>query len=247
MEPTEYDNLARLEGRHWWYAGMREIASQVLHSVSLHPSLQILDAGCGVGGGLEWLAAYGETSGIDLNPLAVGYAARISQRVAQASVQQLPFPADAFDLVTSFDVLYHLAVTNDEAALRECARVLRPGGLLLVRVPAYNWLRGTHDRQVHTRHRYDGHELRQKIERAGLTVFRLTHAGLTILPMALLLRLAQSFRSDMTARSDVAMPPEALNRMLTGMLAAEGVWLRRFDSSFGLSLLALAGKPYRGR
>jgi SAM-dependent methyltransferase len=240
MEPSEYDNIARLETEHWWYVGMRRIAEGLLREASLGPRAEILDAGCGTGGGLKWLSAFGAVTGVDLHPLAVRYASRTSPRVARASVQALPFPNVSFDLVTSFEVLYHLAVSDDVGALREFARVLRPGGQLLVRVPAHDWLRGAHDRHVHTRHRYAPRELREKIESAGLAVQRLTFVGLMLFPLAVLKRLAQR---ETGAETDVTLPPPPINQALTAALAAEGFWLRRFNLPIGLSLLALARKP----
>lgn len=239
MDLGEYDNIARLEEQHWWYAGMRRIALQLVQRLPLPPGAQLLDAGCGVGGGLKWLSAFGAVSGIDLYPQATRYAGRVSSRVAQASVQALPFSAETFDLVTSFEVLYHLAVTDDVAALGDLARVLRPGGWLLVRVPAYDWLRGAHDRHVHTRHRYTASELGAKIAQTGLALHRLTSVGLVLLPPAMLRRLTQP---SAEAHTDVTLPPPTLNRMLTALLSAEGVWLRRFNLPAGLSVLALARK-----
>jgi SAM-dependent methyltransferase len=240
MEPSEYENIARLEDRHWWYAGMRAIARGVVRGLPLPPLARILDAGCGVGGGLRWLAAFGLPSGVDLHPLAVAHAARESRRVAQASVSALPFPDASFDLVTSFEVLYHAAVADDVAALRQMARVLRPGGWLVVRLPAHDWLRGAHDRHVHTRHRYGGRELREKLLAAGLSVRRLTFLGAALLPPAILRRAVQSPED---ASSDVEMPPVWLNGLLRRVLSAEGVWLRLADVPFGLTLLAVAQKP----
>jgi SAM-dependent methyltransferase len=242
MEASEYDNLARLEARHWWYAGMRRIAQRLLRERGLRPPARILDAGCGAGGGLQWLSAFGAVTGVDVHPLAVRYASQNSARVARASIQALPFPDQAFDLVTSFEVLYHLDVTDDAAALRELARVLRPQGRLLVRVPAHDWLRGAHDRVVHTRRRYAPGELRRKIESAGLSVERLTPVGAMLFPLAALKRLTQNSRA---ARSDVTLPAPVVNNLLAHALAAEGLWLRRFDLPFGLSLLAMARKPGR--
>lgn len=240
MEPSEYDNIAHLEAAHWWYAGMREIARAVVRGLDLDSSSLILDAGCGVGGGLEWLAASGATAGIDLHPRALHYASQKSDRAAQASIQALPFPAETFHLVTSFEVLYHLAVTDDLAALQEFARVLRPGGWLLVRVPAHDWLRGAHDRQVHTRHRYGRDELQQKIQAAGLQIKRITGVGLTLLPFAVLKRVTEK---KMATHSDVTLPPFLLNQLLKLMLTIEGLWLRGLNLPLGLSLLALARKP----
>src|SRR5438309_164976 len=112
MEPSEYDNIARLEQAHWWYVGMREIAAGLLARYCIAapvgspvPARRILDAGCGVGGGLRWLSAFGKVTGIDLHPLAIQYSSRVSARVSRASVQALPFASETFDLVTSFEVL----------------------------------------------------------------------------------------------------------------------------------------------
>lgn len=239
MDPQEYHRLAQLEERHWWYAGMRANARQLLAGLPLPRPARILDAGCGVGGGLRWLAEFGTVTGVDWHPLAVRYAARAAPRVARASLQALPLPGGAFDLVTCFDVLYHQAIGDDVAALRECARVLRPGGWLLVRVPAHNWLRGAHDRAVHTRHRYAAAELRAKLLQAGLRPLRLTPLAALLFPTALVHRLLQT---GPAARSDLWLPPPALNQLLTQMFRWEAAWLRRWDLPFGLSLGAVAQK-----
>jgi SAM-dependent methyltransferase len=246
MEPSEYDNIARLEARHWWYIGMRQIAARFLATVcppvlpgEAAPDRRILDAGCGVGGGLRWLAAFGQVTGIDLHPLAVRYSVQVSRRVSRASVQALPFANESFELVTTFEVLYHLSVSDDVAALAEMARVLRPGGWLLVRLPAHDWLRGAHDRHVHTRQRYAAAELRAKLVTAGFAVQRLTSVGFSFFLPAVLLRRSQT---RAPAETDVTLPSPLVNRILLASLQAEGMWLRRFNLPIGLSLLALARK-----
>ncbi len=239
MELSEYENIRRQEDRHWWYVGMRDIAADLIRTLELPPSAHILDAGCGVGGGLKWLGAFGAVTGIDFHPLATRYASQVSARVAQASVQRLPFASASFDLVTSFEVLYHTAVTDDEEALRESVRVLRPSGWQLLRVPAHDWLRGAHDRYIHTRHRYAPRELRQKIARSGLALRRLTSLGLFLLPAAVARRLVQS---PTDTHTDVRLPSPVTNHLLTAVLKLEGHWLRRFNLPAGLSLLALAQK-----
>lgn len=187
MEPSEYDNIARVQERHWWYRGMAAISLRLLGSARVvatrvivagcasvavrrerlrhspqqtRESPRLLDAGCGPGGMLTHLSAFGRPVGIDLHPLALAHAkAAHPTPLARASVERLPFADHCFDIVTSFDVLYHLAVGDDVAALKEFARVLRSEGILLIRVPALEALRGGHDAVVHTRHRYAAGEL----------------------------------------------------------------------------------------
>ena len=199
----------------------------------------ILDAGCGTGGGLRWLAQFGHPCGVDLHPLPLRLASEQgARRLVRADSQALPFTADRFHIVTSFDVLYHLNITDDRIALREFARVLRPGGWLLLRLPAFDWLRSAHDRIVHTRHRYTRREVRDKLHAAGLEPVRVTFANTLLFLPAVLWRLLTRHR----AASDVVLPPAPINQALAALLRAEMAWLRCFNLPIGLSILALARK-----
>src|SRR5438128_6531584 len=137
MEREQYAIMARREERHWWYAGMRRVALAVLGSaLNGHQRVRILDAGCGTGGTTVELRRFGDVVGVDLAWEALEPARRRGlTSLARASIERLPFADAAFDAATSFEVVYHLGVANDGAALREMRRVLKPGGLLLLRVP----------------------------------------------------------------------------------------------------------------
>src|SRR5688572_28801414 len=125
--------MYRVEDSMWWYVGMRRIGEALLDG-RLQPGLRILDAGAGTGGNLRWLGRFGTAFGVDLAPEALHFCReRGLTTVARASVTDLPYRDSTFDLVTSFDVIYHLGVADDVAALREAARVLKPHGTLLVR------------------------------------------------------------------------------------------------------------------
>src|ERR1700680_1839493 len=169
MEREQYAIMARREERHWWYAGMRRVALAVLgHALDGRRGLRILDAGCGTGGTTTELRRFGEVIGVDLAWAALEPArARGLNLLARASIEQLPFQGATFDAATSFEVVYHLGVGSDTSALREIHRVLKPGGLFMLRVPAHDWLRGEHDRLVHTRHRYTRGEVLSKLGQAG--------------------------------------------------------------------------------
>ncbi|HLB12170.1 MAG TPA: methyltransferase domain-containing protein [Dehalococcoidia bacterium] len=241
MEKEEYLRMYQLEKTHWWYEGMRRVSAAFLGRPGCR-SWRILDAGCGTGAGLDFLASYGRAYGVDLAQEAMGFCRlRGVKRIARASVAGLPFPAGAFDLVTSFDVLYHRAVEDDLLALREFQRVLKEGGLLLLRVPAFDFLRGRHDVMVHTRHRYQAGEMVAKLEEAGFDVQRVSYANTLLFPLALAKR---ALERDGTADSDVKKTRGPLNALLTQVLAAEACWLRKGSLPFGLSLFALGRKPY---
>jgi len=237
--------MAHAEQTHWWYTGMAAIAADWLERLPSRSSGLILDVGCGTGGSLRWLTQFGRPYGVDVHPVALQLAAqRGGQRLVQADVQALPFASARFSIVTAFDVLYHLNVANDGTALRELARVLLPGGWLLLRLPAHDWLRGAHDQTVHTRHRYTRNEVRTKLLAAGLRPVRVSYANALLLGPVVLWRVLQHCVAQ-PAASDVRMPPQWFNRALTALLHAERFCLRRFNLPVGLSVMALAQKEAR--
>lgn len=248
MEPTAYDELHQLEHDHWWYRGMRDITTRLLRAtLPRQTGLDILDAGCGAGGNLSALAAFGRVWGFDYSPLALAYAAqRHGGKLARASVEALPYADAAFDLVTSFDVLLCTEVADDVGALREFARVTRPGGHVLVRLAALDALRGPHDIVVHAARRYTAAGLRAKLAQAGLVPVRVTYANSLLLPPILVARRLQSarVRAGTPPQSDVKAAPGPFNDALAALLGLEGRWIssgRGFPA--GVSVMALAAKP----
>jgi SAM-dependent methyltransferase len=242
MEREQYAIMARREERHWWYTGMRKVALAVLDAyLSDQPGLRLLDAGCGTGGTTVALRRFGEVVGVDLAWEALGPArARGLRLLSRGSVEALPFASRAFDVVTSFEVVYHLGVGNDACAFEEFHRVLKPGGLLLLRLPGHDWLRGEHDRLVHTRHRYTPSEIRTKLTAAGFRLETLTWANSVLFPPAVAKRLMERGESA-EAEPDLWQPPELLNAVLESAIAVEALAIPRGISlPFGLSVLAVA-------
>lgn len=246
MDPREYTTIYTVEDRHWWYAGMRRITTALVET--LFPGrddLRILDAGCGTGAALSYLSAYGAVTGCDVSPLALHYCrARGHRRLGQASVMALPFAQAQFDLVTSFDVLYHRQVGEPVVALREFHRVLRPGGRVLLRLPAYDWLRGRHDAVIHTARRFTTDDIGDSLREAGFAVERLSYANTLLFPVALLKRLLE--RGDPHQphdQSDIAPNAAWLDWALSRPLLAEAWWLRRGALPFGLTVVAAGRKP----
>lgn len=236
--------MADLEGVQWWYAGMRRIARALL--APLLPPVpgrprRILDAGCGTGWNLQDLSRFGDTYGVDLSSLAVIATRRRGGRVAQGNLLALPFASSSFDVVTSFDVLYHAWVPDDAQAVRELARVLKPGGFILVKVPALRILWGAHDEAVHSRHRYTRGELERLLAGAGLRLMRSTYANALLFPVL----LARRFLDRLLNRhgSDVALLPPLFEGLFGGLLALEARLLGALDLPIGASVFAVARKP----
>ena len=244
MEREQYAIMARREERHWWYTGMRRVALAVLEAhVGDRRDLKVLDAGCGTGGTTAELRRFGEVIGVDLAWEALGPAReRGLVQLARGSIEQLPFASGSFDVVTSFEVVYHLGVGNDMCGFEEMRRVLKPGGLFLLRVPAHDWLRGEHDRLVHTRHRYTPAEVQGKLEAAGFELEQLTWANTLLFPPAVAKRLMERVGGDSAdAEPDLWQPPDAVNTLLESAIAVEALALPRgLPLPFGLSVLAVA-------
>lgn len=241
--------MARVEDTHWWYLGMASLVIKLLDRFD--PAVDeatVLDAGCGTGGALATYLNSPVASGCDISRVGLSLCQRRGlSRLAQASITQLPFADGSFAIVTSLDVLYERGVQDDEAAVTEMARVLRPGGVLAIRVPAHEWLRGQHDQVTHTRHRYSPHGLRRLIGSAHLDLAHLTFANATLFPAIavkrLLERLWPAHGPSMT--SDLEWEAGLLNAPLRWLLELEARVAAGCGLPLGLSLVAVGRKLER--
>jgi SAM-dependent methyltransferase len=241
MNVEEYERMFRAEEAHWWYAGMRAISTSLLSLGAPEPGSRLLDAGCGTGNNLVHLAEGRAAVGVDLSAEAVAFCRARGVTVARADVLALPFDDERFDVVTSFDVLYHRWVTDDAVALRELARVLRPGGVLLLRVPALRLLWGAHDQAVQARHRYSRGEVEALLLGAGLEVVRSTYANFFLLPLLALRRTLDRVTSR--DGSDLERLHPTIEKLFRCALSLEAGLIRRVSLPLGSSVLALARKP----
>jgi ubiquinone/menaquinone biosynthesis C-methylase UbiE len=244
MDPKEYDIMYRAEQSHWWYQGMAAITRSILEIFYAPGSgLRILDAGCGTGAGLLFLSQYGSVTGLDISAHALRFCAeRGCTEIGRASVMALPFREETFDLVTSFDILYFEGI-RDKVALQETARVLRPGGRLLIRVPAFEWLRGTHDARVSTAHRYTARELAEKLLESGFAIEFMSYANMILFPIAVLKRLSERCFAPQED-SDIAVKVGMFSGFLRKCLVLESRWIRHRRFPFGLSLIAVGKKTW---
>ncbi len=196
---------------------------------------------------LTYLKAYGVAEGVDIDAEAIGYCReRGLEAVRLGEAARLPFADGTFDLVTALDVVEHL--DDDRGALTEMRRVLKPGGQILVTVPAHRFLWGDQDEVNQHKRRYAARELRGALDATGFEIQRLSYMNALLFPpiaaARLLRRLERRVRPDVPQESDFRYPaPSPLNFVLGHVFAAEGPVLQRLDIPFGVSIVALARKP----
>jgi SAM-dependent methyltransferase len=246
------DLTSRVEATHFWFRGFRGFVSPVLREIAgARRDLRLLDCGCGTGHNIaSLLRPYGRALGFDLTPGGLAHARAAGLPVARANMCHIPFQSGWFDIVTSFDVLQY--VHDDAAAIREMARVMAPGGGLVVTATALEVLRGGHAGTWPEVRRYTTRRMRTIVEAAGLRVHHLTYLFASLFPAMLAVRL---LRRDSSATSgpgqstdpnrdwEMHVPPAPLNGALALMLRGEARLSRRVPMPVGSSVLVVARKP----
>lgn len=248
MRPDEYRVMFEIENAYWWYRGLRTLLKSLLkHHVRLNSRhALILDAGCGTGANLKMMQNYGRAIGIDISSQAIAFCHRrgiAHDRAFAASVTDLPFVGDTFDLAVSLDVICN--IPDDVNAFTQVARVLKPGGYLIVQLPAYQWLWSMHDVAVGHQRRYSARDTRAKLAQAGFYVERVLHTNALLLPFAIIGRMhrRQTLERGNEIESDLQVElPRWLNALLSVIYRIEIKLEAHIDSPFGLSVIAIAKK-----
>jgi ubiquinone/menaquinone biosynthesis C-methylase UbiE len=246
------DLTSRVEATHFWFRGFRRfVAPDVGEIAGARRDLRLLDCGCGTGYNLaSLLQPYGRAFGFDLTPGGLAHARAAGFPLARADMRHIPFQSARFDIVTSFDVFQY--VQDDGAAMKEMARVLKPGGGLVVTAAALNVLRGGHAGTWPEVRRYTTGRMRAIVEDAGLKVRRLTYLFASLFPAMLAVRM---MRRDVAQGSggsvapagpdtdwEMQIPPAPINTALTWMLSGEAALSRRIPMPVGSSVLIVATK-----
>ena len=206
--------------------------------------LRLVDCGCGTGHNLRLLQPHGRTIGFDVTANGPARAHAEGWTVLRGDVTRIPLASETFDVATAFDVLQCLDA--DVTALREMARIVRPGGAVVVTLAAFNALRGDHGEVWNEVRRYTPATARRLVEAAGLRVERVSFMFASVFPLIAAARLAQRmtrrFRSGPLPAVDIALPSAPVNGLLTALVSAEAVLLRLVPMPIGSSLLVVARK-----
>ncbi|HEX9954633.1 MAG TPA: class I SAM-dependent methyltransferase [Allosphingosinicella sp.] len=241
MDRRVYDRMAELDERHWWYRARRGIlADLIARKIALPKDARILEIGCGTGHNLEMLQRFGRADGIEIDSAARTMAEqRLGRPIGSAPLPQLTCVEDgAYDLVALLDVLEH--VEEDHEALESIARKLKPGGKILITVPAHPWMWSAHDEVNHHKRRYTRKGLRKVLLGAGLEIELLSWFNSLLFPLAAAARFVGRVTGNKD--SDDKMPPKALNSLFETIFGLERYALGRMPLSPGVSLVAIVSR-----
>jgi SAM-dependent methyltransferase len=240
MERTVYHRLDQLEGQHWWFCARRKILTSVLKQFApKHDGLRVLEAGCGTGGNLQMLSAFGELDAFELDDEARSIAkSKLPMDIKSGMLpDQIPYAPGKFDVVVAFDVIEH--VEKDIESLASLGLQLAPGGRLVMTVPALPWLWSKHDETHHHFRRYTSKQLNETLIKAGLQPVKISYFNTLLFPLIAGLRLIRKF-FGITESADDAMPSKPINGFLKLIFSFESNWVGRVYMPFGVSLLAVA-------
>jgi ubiquinone/menaquinone biosynthesis C-methylase UbiE len=242
-----YDKYASMEEKHWWFLWRLDMIERLIRSINLTPEAKILDIGCGTGGMLKQLENHGMAVGLDFAPKAIEHCRkRGAINIVRGATEHLPFSDDTFDVVSILDVIEHL--DDDNGALVNAFRVTRPGGVVFITVPAFQFLWTEHDIVNQHRRRYTTKQLRSIIESAGFETVKLTYTNTTLFLPVLLFRLAKkmvrrSINKNAMDETDISEAPPVLNWLLLQILKVETQIFCKVNMPFGVSILAVVRKP----
>ena len=242
MDRKVYEQMAQLDGRHWWFTARRRILDGVIERVVKPPkNARILELGAGTGHNLAMLSRFGAVDASELDPIARELASeRLGRPVVEAALPDLSmFPTGSYDLIALLDVLEH--VPDDKSSLAAIYNLLKPGAALLLTVPINPWMWSAHDVAHHHHRRYRKHEIRKLAEQAGYRIDLISPFNSLLFPPIAAVRLA----GKLTGKddSDDAMPSEPVNKILDAVFGLERSLIGRVPMPFGVSLMAVLRRP----
>jgi SAM-dependent methyltransferase len=235
MERETYDRMAEIDGEHWWFVARRRIVAALIDAHARpKPGGRILEVGAGTGSNLALLQRYGKVDAIEPDDGARALATERSGIPIKGGLLPDGVALDdgAYDLIVLLDVLEH--IPDDAGTLRALAPKIARGGRMLVTVPAVPWLWSAHDAAHHHQRRYTADGLTRLFAANGYRIVHATHFNTLLFPLIVAARAAGKLMRR--EGGDDAMPPPAINALLTAIFRSERHWVGRRSVPFGVSL-----------
>jgi SAM-dependent methyltransferase len=225
----EYAAMAKCEKELWWYKCLHDLTLKKINRIAGKNAI-ILDAGCGTGGMLAHLTKHGfmNTSGFDLSTDAIHYT--VSKGTSNVQLLNIldcdsAYPFNSFDVIICNDILCLLNDGEDKVAFKKLVSLLKPGGSLIMNLPAGKFFEGTHDHAVGIKKRYSKKKIRQLAEDQLVKINEMYRWPFILSPLVFLLRLSQRgkllFFREKEYKSDVRLPHPILNNLFYGLTSFE--------------------------
>lgn len=246
MKKAALQELYDLEKSYWWHVGRLTIIAERLKEVGGKKTAKILNVGSGTGGTIDTLEKFGSVHNVDTSKQAISFLKKHGFKSQLIDGGELPFKAGSFDILTALDVLEH--IESDTEVLKDWLRVLKPGGTMVLTVPAYQWLWSQHDVINNHYRRYTRKELKQKIQVAGFEVKKSSYAIVFSFPLV----VGSRFVSKLSGKnpqeySSFVQLPKPVNSLFINLLKIEAKLGRLVSYPFGTSVLVVAQKPLKPR
>lgn len=242
MENEIFQKMLKLESSHWWFVARRKIIQKAINNLDLPRNIRILDAGCGNGDNLSLLSTFGDLVAFEKNEYALKTAK--SKKIGEIYKAELPdkLPNTVktnFDLIVLLDVLEH--IDDDSKSLTTVRKLMNNKGIILITVPAFQWLWSEHDVIHHHKRRYSKSELREKLDSSGFRIKYISYFNTLLFPFALVERIGQKIFSPSNPEI-LELPNNKINFLLEKIFSLEAIFMNKISLPFGLSLVAIAEK-----
>ena len=245
MEAVEYKKLEDFEKHYWWHKGKLSLITS-LYSKYLKgkKDLNILEIGCGTGEVLTLLKNWGKITGMDFSQEAIEACKKKGFNnlyCEDINILDLSKDYGEFDLILALDVLEH--IRDDVKTMKKVRKLLKPGGLFFVAVPAYKFLWSTHDEALHHLRRYHSLEINQKLKDSGFEILKSTHfVAALFFPIASVRLLNNFIRRRAYPKTHYLPLPQKINNILTKILEIESKIIKNIYLPIGTTLVVVARK-----
>jgi SAM-dependent methyltransferase len=238
--------MYHFESNFWWYKVLHELVDFTIRKNKKEGGICILDAGCGTGRMMEICQKYGTITGIDFSADAVNFAKKRGlNNVEIGDLNDYSFEKNTYDAIICLDVLYHSGIRNDLELVEKFYHSLKNDGILIINLPAFEYLKRSHDIVVHTQKRYRKKAFVKELKETGFFIISSSYRMPHLYFIILISKLFRKERNLKEAESDLKELPGWLNAILLNFGRLENWWLRRgFCIPMGSSLFIVAKKLY---